>query len=170
MLTGTWFHDAVPLNELHWHLRETALKPCPTKYNVTADPGPNLGLALRAPVARLSRGVAGFALRFPSRVLCARAASTLRAEVARNAPCARGCDRQQAGYDAVLPRAQLARLGFRARPPRVHNSLRHGLQEQARAAPRRACRLRRHPHDSVAPLDVRGVPVPRAPQCARMVE
>ena len=38
-MAGTWFHDAVALSSMHWHLRESALKPDPGAYDVTADPG-----------------------------------------------------------------------------------------------------------------------------------
>ena len=37
--TGTWLHDAVPLGELHFHLKESAMKPDPGTYDVIADPG-----------------------------------------------------------------------------------------------------------------------------------
>jgi len=35
----TWMHDAVPLNELHWHLKESSMKPDPGTYKVLGDPG-----------------------------------------------------------------------------------------------------------------------------------
>lgn len=38
-MAGTWFHDAVPMSQLHFHLKESAMKPEPATYNVTGDPG-----------------------------------------------------------------------------------------------------------------------------------